>query len=89
MVDVYIAQENFAIYPRVILSQKVCEGRTVSVGSDRTMPKDDDEYYYVYSLYRYLQVYEKEYEEYIKSEEYFHLVSNIDKQLNGYSERRI
>lgn len=67
MVDAYISQENFAIYPRVILSQKVCEGRTVSVDSDRTMPKDDDEYYYVDSLHRYLQVYEKEYEEYIES----------------------
>lgn len=38
---------------------------------------------------RYLQVYEKEYEEYIESEQYLHLISNIDKQLTGYSERRV
>lgn len=90
MVDAYIAQENYAIYPRIIFSDKVCEGRTVSVEENRMMPKDDeDEYYFVDSLYRYLDVYDKEYEEYKDSAKFYHILSAIEKQLNGYCDRRV
>ena len=39
MVDAYIAQENYAVFPRIIFSEKICKDRKVSVEKNRVMPK--------------------------------------------------
>lgn len=86
LVDAYLAQERYAVYPRVILPNELTIGRRVSIGRHRDLPKDDDGYYRIDSIERYLNVDDAQsWEEIERSEKYDKLVNLIDVNLNGYS----
>ena len=56
LVDAYIAQEYYAVYPRIIISEDVMNGYVISVDDDGgKLPKDEDDgYYYLDTLMRYV-----------------------------------
>lgn len=88
LVDAYWAQEKYAVYPRIILSNDVTVGRRVSVDNGHDLPKDDDGYYYINCIERYLGE-EHTWEEIESSEQYDKLKKMIDVNLNGYNDDRV
>ena len=45
LVDAYWAQEKYAVYPRIIISNEVTIGSRVTIDSGEELPKDEDGYY--------------------------------------------
>lgn len=88
LVDAYWAQEKYAVYPRIILSNDVTVGRRVSVDNGHDLPKDDDGYYYINCIERYLGG-EHTWEEIESSEQYDKLKNMIDVNLKGYNDDRV
>ncbi len=85
LVDAYWAQEKYAVYPRIIISNDITVGRRVSVDHGHDLPKDEDGYYYIDCIERYLGK-ERTWEEIENSEQYLKLKNLIDRNLNGYKE---
>lgn len=55
LVDAYLAQENYAVYPRVIVSQEVMTGYKTSITPNNMLPVDEDDgYHYLDTLSEYL-----------------------------------
>ena len=88
LVDAYWAQERYAVYPRIIISNDITVGRRVSVDNGHDLPKDDDGYYYINCIERYLGE-EHTWEEIENSEQYDKLKNMIDINLNGYNDDRV
>lgn len=88
LVDAYIAQENFAVYPRIIISAEIIENMMVSVEDDyKGLPVDKDGYYYIDTLERYINCDTKE--ELLNCERYLKMSNYIQSQLKGYADSRI
>lgn len=87
LVDAYVAQENYAIYPRIILSDAVVEGKDVSVDHSKSLVKDEDGYYYINTVERYIHC--ETLEELYGSEQYHRLRQCIDANLRGYADSRV
>lgn len=87
LVDAYIAQENYAIYPRIIISDTVAEGKCVSVDDPAYLPKDDDGYYYINTLERYIHC--DTLHELHESEQYQRMRQCVKDNLSGYADRRV
>lgn len=87
LVDAYLAQENYAIYPRVLLSQEIVEDMIVSVYEKKQLPKDTDGYYYLDTLKSYFDCASSN--ELLCSEKYKRLSKYVERQLKGYSDKRI
>lgn len=88
LVDAYWAQEKYAVYPRIIISNDITVERRVSVDNGHDLPKDDDGYYYINCIERYLGE-EHTWEEIESSEQYDKLKNMIDINLNGYNDDRV
>lgn len=88
LVDAYWAQEKYAVYPRIILSNDITVGRRVSVDNCNDLPKDNDGYYYINCIERYLGE-ERTWEEIESSEQYDKLKKIIDINLNSYNDDRV
>lgn len=41
LVDAYLAQEYYAIYPRIIVSSQICSNYIVCIDNEKVLPKDD------------------------------------------------
>ena len=55
LVDAYLAQENYAIYPRVIVAKEIMTGYSISIDSDFLLPEDEEDgYYYLDTLTKFL-----------------------------------
>ncbi len=55
LVDAYLAQEYYAVYPRVIVAKDVLSGYKISLDSDFTLPVDkEDGYFYLDTLSNFL-----------------------------------
>lgn len=87
LVDAYLAQENYAIYPRIILSEEIVDGMIVSVHDEKELLKDEDGYYYIDTLKSYFNC--LSYKELLRSEKYKRLLKYVEKQLKGYNDKRI
>lgn len=87
LVDAYIAQENYAIYPRIIISDAVAEGKCVSVENQPNLPKDKDGYFYINTLERYFG--SKTPDELHASERYTRIKQCVDENLSGYADNRV
>ena len=87
LVDAYIAQENYAIYPRIILSDNLVAGREISVDGKETLPKDEDGYYYINTLERYIDC--ESLQELEENERYQKMKARIDTELSGYVDKRV
>lgn len=92
LVDAYMAQEYYAIYPRIILSDEICEGRVISVeDKNYKLPVDKDGYRYIDTLERYFGEYDKEAKD--DNEMYWSNFNRIkmyvDKQLSTYTDKRV
>ena len=87
LVDAYIAQENYAIYPRIILSDNLIAGREISVDGKETLPKDEDGYYYINTLERYIDC--ESLQELEENERYQKMKARIDTELSGYVDKRV
>lgn len=88
LVDAYIAQENYAVYPRIILSQDIVEDMIVSVNDDyKGLPVDTDGYYYIDTLKRYINCDTRE--ELLTCERYLRMKDCVQNQLKGYADSRI
>ena len=88
LVDAYWAQEKYAVYPRIIISNDITVGRRVSVDNGKDLPKDDDGYYYINCIERYLGE-DRTWEEIEGSEQYDKLKDMIDRNLNAYNDDRV
>ena len=88
LVDAYWAQEKYAVYPRIIVSNDITVGRRVSIDNDNDLPKDEDGYYYINCIERYLGK-DRTWEEIESSEPYVKLKNMIDRNLNGYKDDRV
>ena len=90
LVDAYLAQERYAVYPRVIISNEIVTGRRVSIHSDDDLPKDKDDYYRINSIERYLNIsYADNWRTIEESQQYQKLNALISKNLNGYTDEHI
>ncbi len=103
LVDAYIAQEKYAVVPRVIVSKSVQDGNKVSLYPDVKLSKDEEDgYEYLSTLYRYLtkdiieeanSVEEKDmsyYERlYQDTKAYKKMMKLINSELSGYNDLTI
>lgn len=87
LVDAYIAQENYAVYPRIIVSDDIIEGKITSVVGQETLPKDDDGYCYINTMERYFDCESSNQLE--SSEKYGKIKKYVDAQLSGYADSRV
>lgn len=88
LVDAYVAQENYAVYPRIIISPEIVENMIVSVESNyKGLPVDKDGYYYIDTLKRYFDCDTKN--ELLSCERYLKMKTFVQRQLKGYADSRI
>lgn len=88
LVDAYVAQENYAIYPRIIISAEIVENMIVSMKEDYSgLPVDTDGYYYIDTLKRYINCNTKE--ELLNCERYIKIKECVQEKLKGYADSRI
>lgn len=88
LVDAYIAQEHFAIYPRIIISPEIAENMIVSVDENyKGLPVDKDGYYYIDTLKRYIDCNTKA--ELLECGRYLKIQSFVQDQLKGYADARL
>lgn len=92
LVDAYMAQEYYAIYPRIILSDEICEGRVILVEDKKyKLPVDTDGHRYIDTLERYFGEHKESSVD--NNEMYwskFDKIKNyVDKQLSTYSDKRV
>lgn len=88
--DAYLAQELYAVYPRIILSNEVTIGRRVSIDNNENLPMDKDNYWYINTLERYLNIeYVGSWEEVTKTSQYDKIKRLIDTNLNNYGDDRV
>lgn len=88
LVDAYWAQEKYAVYPRIIISNDIAVGKRVSIDNNNDLPKDEDGYYYINCIERYLGE-DRTWKEIESSEPYVKLKNMIDRNLNGYKDDRV
>lgn len=86
LVNTYIAQENYAIYPRIIISDEVTE-KCASAEAMILLQKDEDCYWYIDTLNHYFN--SNTWDDLQSSKKYKKIKQYIDKNLYGYSERRV
>lgn len=88
LVDAYVAQENYAICPRIIISPEIVEDMIASVENDyKGLPIDKDGYYYIDTLERYIHCDTKE--ELANCERYLKMQNCVQEKLRGYADSRI
>ena len=87
LIDAYLAQEKYAIYPRIILSEEIVEGRIVSVFEEKQLPKDEDGYYYLDTLKSYFDCFSLD--KLLKLKSYKKISEYVELQLKGYSDKGI
>ena len=89
LVDAYLAQERYAIYPRIIISNEISVGRRFSIDGEE-LPKDEDKYYRIDSIERYLNVKNAScWADIENTEKYEKLKMLIDNNLNNYNDEHI
>ncbi len=83
LVDAYIAQENCAIYPRIIISNQIAENRIADVGDIVHLREDKtDHYLFIDTLENYIDC--KSYSEWDKNMNQQRICSFIQSNLNDY-----
>lgn len=87
LVDAYIAQENYAVYPRIIVSDDLIVEKRISVDEQKFLPKDDDGYCYINTLERYFAC--ETVSQLINSKKYHRIKTYVDTELSGYAHSRI
>lgn len=88
LVDAYVAQENYAVYPRIIVSDAVVRGKTVSVDSEwKKLPRDKDGYFYINTLERYFQC--KTLDEFVTNGQVKKITQCVDSRLQGYADSHL
>lgn len=87
LVDAYIAQENYAVYPRIIVSDYLIAGKCSSVDERRMLSKDDDGYCHINTLEQYFGCETRS--QLLDNEKYNKIKKCVDEELGGYSDRRI
>lgn len=88
LVDAYVAQESYAVYPRIIISAEIVEDMIVSVENDyRGLPVDKDGYYHIDTLERYFHCDTKE--GLLNSARFLKMKNCVQGQLKGYEDSRI
>lgn len=90
LVDAYLAQELYAVYPRIILSNEVTIGKRVSIDTNEELPMDKDNYWYINTLERYLNIENVgTWEEVTETSQYDKIKRLIDTNLNNYGDDRV
>lgn len=83
LVDAYLVQEKYAVYPRVIIIKDIIKNRMISIDTDYVLPQDEDKYYRIDSIERFLGVDKAgSWGEIEKSIEYKRLKNLTQKQLD-------
>ena len=83
MVDAYICQENYSIYPRIILSTDIVKKLSDSSYKEDKLCLDDDGYYYIDCVKEYLDGKSESSEECVKFQKI------IRKYLDGYYDTKL
>lgn len=83
MVDAYLYQENYSVYPRIILSNDLVREIKYEEHKGKLFMDDEDKYWYIDCMKEYLGNHNESDEECRKFR------SLIDKYLNGYADIRI
>ncbi len=89
LVKAYYAEEEYAVYPRIIISNEVTMGRKMTI-KGMELPKDSDGYYRIDCIERYLNVYNaQKWEDIEKTDKYDKIRRIIDINLNEYCDNHI
>jgi len=97
LIKAYLAQENCAIYPRIIVSQDLVKNsiaaidgeKSLLLGNKNILAIDDDLYYFINTLEYYLVNPKDKWSDVIRSEKYKRINQVIEDQLNGYGNERV
>lgn len=88
LIDAYLAQEHYAIYPRIIFTEKVKEDQLLSFGEENSkVLKDDDSYYYIDYIRHYISATTTD--ELHADSKYQKFKKSISNNLYHYSDPRI
>ncbi|WP_300134929.1 hypothetical protein [uncultured Oscillibacter sp.] len=87
LVNAYIAQENYAEYPRIILSDEVQSGMDNTIINEDDLLRDDDGYWYINALESYIDF--PAWDGLEKNPKYKKLRNKIDQQLSGYADSSV
>lgn len=90
LVDAYLAQEQYAVYPRIIVSREIAEQRTMSVDTSKALPLEADGYYRIDTFERYFNLNKyKAWEDLVESEAFIKILDLAENNLKGYNDDRI
>ncbi|MBQ9277894.1 MAG: hypothetical protein IJ224_04585 [Lachnospiraceae bacterium] len=85
LVDAYVAQEYYAVYPRVIISDEVKKGYSICTkGCYYELPRDKDGYTYINSIEKFLNTEFLSWDKIEASEQYKKLNDKINDNLSRY-----
>ena len=88
LVDAYLAQENYAVFPRIIIAPEIVESMKTSMDKEKNeLPVDSDGYYFIDTLDRYINC--NSIEELKNCERYLKIESCVQRQLQGYDAARV
>lgn len=87
LVDAYIAQEYYAEYPRIILSDEVQRGMDSTILQDNALIRDEDGYWYINVLERFINY--PFWDGLENNPQYNKLKNKVDQQLSGYADPNV
>lgn len=89
LVEAYLAQENYAIYPRIILTEDITDGRIYSLDYNKWAVDRKDGYYYIDTYERYFGNLETDENNEITNEKYKRLKDYAHSYIRTYSDPRV
>lgn len=91
LINAYMAQEYYAKYPRIIVSNKLIEEMIVSVDKEYIeLPEATDKYRYVNSLERYIGCSNiQKHSDLLESKKYNKILDMVRYQLKGYNSESV
>ena len=87
LIDAYLAEEYYAVYPRIILSDEIVDGMIISVCEEKKLPKDKDGYYYLDTLKSYFDC--DSFNDLLHSDRYKRISEYVELQLKGYGDNNV
>lgn len=89
LVDAYLAQEHYAVYPRIIFTEDITKGRTYSLDDNKWAVDRKDGYYYIDTYERYFGKLETDENNEITNEKYKRLKEYAHSYIRSYTDPRV
>lgn len=89
LVDAYLAQEHYAVYPRIILTEAICDGKRYSLDDNKWAVDRKDGYYYIDIYERYFGKLEPDENNEFTNPTYLRLKEIAHSYIRSYSDPRV